>query len=130
MNVGFIGLGRMGQGIANRVLAGGHDLLVYNRSPGKAAALAKSGARIASSITGVCEGRQVVITMLADDAALNEVALAKGGLRDSLPAGAVHMAMGTHGVGAIRSLAAAHAGAGQTLVAAPVLGRPDVAAAG
>ena len=130
MNVGFIGLGRMGQGIANRVLGGGHDLVVYNRSPDKAAALAKSGARIASSIAGACEGREVVITMLADDAALNEIALAKGGLRDSLPAGAIHMAMGTHGVGAIRSLTAAHAGAGQTLVAAPVLGRPDVAAAG
>jgi len=130
MKVGFIGLGRMGQGIANRVFGGGYDLVVYNRTPGKAAALAKAGARVAPSIAGACEGREVVITMLADDAALNEVALAKGGLRDSLPQGAIHLAMGTHGVGAIRSLAAAHAEAGQSLVAAPVLGRPDIAAAG
>jgi len=130
MKVGFIGLGRMGQGIANRVLGGGHDLIVYNRSPDKAAAFAKAGARVASSIAGACEGREVVITMLADDAALDEVALAKGGLRDSLATGAIHMAMGTHGVAAIRALAAAHAEARQNLVAAPVLGRPDVAAAG
>jgi 3-hydroxyisobutyrate dehydrogenase-like beta-hydroxyacid dehydrogenase len=130
MKIGFIGLGRMGQGIANRVLGGGHDLVVYNRSPAKAADFAKAGARVASSIAGACEGREVVITMLADDSALNEVALSNGGLRDSLPAGAIHMAMGTHGVHAIRSLAAAHVQAKQAFVAAPVLGRPDIAAAG
>jgi 3-hydroxyisobutyrate dehydrogenase-like beta-hydroxyacid dehydrogenase len=130
MKIGFIGLGRMGQGIANRILGGGHDLVAHNRSPGKTAELVKAGARIASSIAGACEGREVVITMLADDTALDEVVLAPGGLRDSLPAGAIHMAMGTHGVGPIRLLAAAHAEARQTLVAAPVLGRPDVAAAG
>ena len=130
MKVGFVGLGRMGQGIARRVLGGGHDLIVYNRSPGKAAEFAGAGARVASSIAGVCEAREVVITMLADDAALNDVALGPGGLRDSLPAGAIHLAMGTHGVHAIRSLAAAHAEAKQALVAAPVVGRPDVAAAG
>ena len=130
MKIGFVGLGRMGQGIARRVLGGGHDLVVYNRTPDKTAEFAGAGARVASSIAGACEGREVVITMLADDAALDEVALAKGGLRDSLPASAIHLAMGTHGVHAIRSLAAAHAEAKQALVAAPVLGRPDVAAAG
>ncbi len=130
MKVGFIGLGRMGQGIARRVLGGGHDLVVYNRTPGKAAGFAKAGARIASSIAGACEDREVVITMLADDAALNEVTLAQGGLRDSLPAGTIHLAMGTHGVGAIHALASAHTEAKQALVTAPVLGRPDVAAAG
>ncbi len=130
MKIGFIGLGRMGQGIANRVLGGGHNLVVYNRSPAKTASLGKAGAEIATSIAGACEGREVVITMLADDAALDEVALANGGLRDSLPAGAIHLAMGTHGLGAIRLVAAAHAEAKQALVAAPVLGRPDIAAAG
>jgi len=128
MKIGFIGLGRMGQGIARRVLGGGHDLVVYNRTPDKASAFAS--ARVASSIAGACEGREVVITMLADDAALTEVALARGGLRDALPAGAIHLAMGTHGVATIRSLATAHTEAKQALVAAPVLGRPDVAAAG
>lgn len=130
MKIGFIGLGRMGQGIANRLLGNGHDLVAYNRSPGKAGELVKAGARLASSIAGACEGREVVMTMLADDTALNEVVLVPGGLRDMLPAGAIHMVMGTHGVDSIRRLTAAHAEAKQSLVAAPVLGRPDVAAAG
>lgn len=130
MKIGFIGLGRMGQGIANRLLGNGHDLVAYNRSPGKAGELVKAGARLASSIADACEGREIVMTMLADDTALNEVVLAPGGLRDTLPAGAIHMVMGTHGVDSIRLLTAAHAEAKQSLVAAPVLGRPDVAAAG
>jgi 3-hydroxyisobutyrate dehydrogenase-like beta-hydroxyacid dehydrogenase len=130
MNVGFVGLGRMGQGIAGRVLSGGHDLVVYNRTPEKAAVLADAGARVAASIAEACDGREVVITMLADDAALIEVTLGPGGLRDSLAEGAVHMAMGTHGVEAIHSLDEAHTDAGQTLIAVPVLGRPDIAAAG
>lgn len=130
MKVGFIGLGRMGRGIAGRVLGGGHDLVVYNRTREKASELVKAGARVALSVAGACEGREVVITMLADDAALQEVSLSAGGLRDSIPAGAIHLTMGTHGVAVIQQLAAAHAESNQTLVAAPVLGRPDMAAAG
>jgi hypothetical protein len=128
--VGFVGLGRMGQAIAARVLGGGHDLVVHNRTAAKAAELEQAGARVAASPAAACEAREVVITMLANDDALIEVALGPGGLRDHLPAGAIHMTMGTHGVATIRALADAHERAGQTLVAAPVLGRPDVAAAG
>lgn len=130
MNVGFIGLGRMGQAIASRVLTGGHDLIVYNRTREKTAALAEAGARVASSLAEACQGRDVVITMVADDGALDEVALGSQGIRDSLAQGSIHLAMGTHGVAGIRALAAAHSEAKQILVAAPVLGRPDVAAAG
>jgi 3-hydroxyisobutyrate dehydrogenase-like beta-hydroxyacid dehydrogenase len=130
MKIGFIGLGRMGSAIAGRVLGGGHELQVYNRTPGKAADLAAAGAQALASIALACAGREVVITMLADDAALEAVALGAGGLCASLPAGAIHMVMGTHGVGIVRTLTAAHAALGQTLVAAPVLGRPDAAAAG
>jgi 3-hydroxyisobutyrate dehydrogenase-like beta-hydroxyacid dehydrogenase len=130
VKVGFVGLGRMGSGIAGSVLRGGHDLVVFNRTREKAAELGAAGARVASSVAEACEGREVVITMLADDDALLEVALFPGGIRDSLPAGSIHMPMGTHGVGAVQELADAHAAAGQALVAAPVLGRPDVAAAG
>jgi 3-hydroxyisobutyrate dehydrogenase-like beta-hydroxyacid dehydrogenase len=68
--------------------------------------------------------------MLVEDATVTDVALRPGGIRDSLPAGAIHLAMGTYGVAAIRALAAGHGNAGQFLVAAPVLGRPDLAAAG
>jgi 3-hydroxyisobutyrate dehydrogenase-like beta-hydroxyacid dehydrogenase len=130
MRVGFIGLGRMGQAMAARVLAGGHELTVYNRTPEKADALAKEGATVARSIAAACEGCEVVATMVADDAALEEVVLAPGGIRESLPKGAVHTASGTHGVAAIKTVAAAHGEAGQAFVAAPVLGRPEAAAAG
>jgi 3-hydroxyisobutyrate dehydrogenase-like beta-hydroxyacid dehydrogenase len=130
VNVGFVGLGRMGQGIAGRVHGGGHSLKVFNRSREKTADLAAAGADVAASIADACAGSEVVITMVADDDALREVTLGAGGLRDSLAPGTIHVAMGTHGVSAIQELDAAHTEAGQTLVAAPVLGRPDMAASG
>jgi 3-hydroxyisobutyrate dehydrogenase-like beta-hydroxyacid dehydrogenase len=130
MKVGFIGLGRMGSGMAARILEHGHDLMVYDVVPESTARAAAAGARVASSLAGVSQDREVVITMLAEDAAVDAVVFGEGGLRDSLPAGAIHLAMGTYGIGTIRTLAAAHAAAKQTLVAAPVLGRPDLAASG
>ena len=128
MKIGFIGLGRMGQGIARRLLDAGHDLVVYNRTAEKAAELCAAGARFAATTALLSEDREGVITMLADDAALESVV--SGGLLQSLPKGSIHMVMGTHGVDIVRELKQAHARAGQVLVAAPVLGRPDVAAAG
>ena len=128
--IGFIGLGRMGRGIAGRVLGGGYPLVVYNRTPGKGDELRAAGATLAASIAQACAQRDIVITMLADDAALEAVTVGAGGLLGSLPAGAIHLVMGTHGVGIIRALASAHAAAGQVLVAAPVLGRPEAAASG
>ena len=125
MKVGFIGLGRMGRGIAGRVLQGGHDLAVYNRTRDKAAELGKAGARIADSVALACADREVVITMLADDAALEAVARGEGGLLASLPGGTVHLAMGTHGVEAVRGLAP---GAGPPPPGAP--GRGGGAGAG
>ncbi|MCK2087166.1 NAD(P)-dependent oxidoreductase [Thauera aromatica] len=130
MKVGLVGLGRMGSAIAGRILGGGFDLVIHNRSAEKAAGLAEAGARVAGSVAEACAGRDVVITMVADDAALGAVAHGAGGLCASLPAGAVHLAMGTHGVAALGALEEAHRQAGQQLVAAPVLGRPDAAGAG
>jgi 3-hydroxyisobutyrate dehydrogenase-like beta-hydroxyacid dehydrogenase len=127
VNVGFLGLGRMGAAIAASVLRGGHDVAAWNRTRAKAEALA--GARVADTIADACAGADVVITMLADDAALDEVVFSPGGLLDSL-GDAVNMTMGTHGVAAIKTVADAHAAAGQLFVAAPVLGRPEVAAEG
>src|SRR5688500_4445343 len=121
MNIGFIGLGRMGKGMARRILTGGHDLAVYDVARAAVDDLAADGARPTASLAEVCAGRDVVVTMLVEDAAVVDVAVRPGGLRDSLAAGAIHLAMGTYGVAAIRTLAAAHAGAGQLLVAAPVL---------
>ena len=130
MKVGLIGLGRMGRGMGQRLLGGGHDLLVFNRTAGKAAELEKAGATSAASVADACRDRDIVISMVADDAALNDVALGPDGIRQSMAKGGVHVAMGTHSAAAIQNLAKAHGDAGQTLVAAPVLGRPDAAAAG
>ena len=130
LNVAFIGLGRMGRGMAGRILSGGHNLTVYDVVSAAADDLGRSGARVASSVADACAGRDVVVTMLVEDAAVLDVAMRSGGLCESLPKGAVHVAMGTYGVGAIRALGEAHAKAGQVLVAAPVLGRPDLAASG
>lgn len=130
MKVGFIGLGRMGRGMARRVLDGGHDLAVFDVVPSATTEFGAAGASVAGSVAEVCRDREVVITMLVEDAGVLDVALRHDGMRDSLPKGAIHLAMGTYGVATVRSLEAAHAEAGQVLVAAPVLGRPDLAAAG
>src|ERR1700704_601327 len=96
MKVGFIGLGRMGQGMGQRLLGGGHDLLVFNRTPGKAADLAKAGAPSAATAAEVCKDRDIVITMVVDDAALEQVTLVPGGIRQAMAKGGIHVAMGTH----------------------------------
>jgi 3-hydroxyisobutyrate dehydrogenase-like beta-hydroxyacid dehydrogenase len=120
----------MGQAMAARILGGGHDLVVYNRTESKTMHLVEAGALAATSVAGACEGREIVITMVADDASLQSMTLGAGGIRESLAPGAIHVAMGTHGVAVIQKLAAAHTDAKQILVGAPVLGRPDVAATG
>ena len=130
MNVGFIGLGRMGRGMARRILGGGHNLTVHDSVASQLTDIVAAGAISAPTVADVCRDRDVVVTMLVEDAVVSDVALRPGGIRDSLPAGAIHLAMGTHGVAAIRALEAAHAAAKQFLVAAPVLGRPDMAASG
>lgn len=130
LKVGLIGLGRMGQGMASQLLGAGHDLVVFNRTPAKAAALVEAGAVLAPSVRGACEGREIVITMVTDDVALRDVTLGPGGIRDTLAAGDIHLAMGTHSVDAARDLSVAHTEAKQFFVAAPVLGRPDMAASG
>ncbi len=130
MKIGFIGIGRMGSGMARRLLFAGHDLAVHDHSSDKTAALAEEGARADDTVAALASDRDVVITMLADDAALESVAVAPGGLVESLPRDAVHVAMGTHGVEQINRLVEAHGAAGQHFVAAPVLGRPDRAAKG
>lgn len=128
MKVGFIGLGNMGQAISGRILAAGYDLIVYNRTRSKADDLAKNGAKVADSIAEACDGRDVVFTMLSDDKALNQVV--DGGLLETLAKGAIHVPMGTHSVVALLALKERHDEAGHLFVPAPVLGRPDAAAAG
>jgi 3-hydroxyisobutyrate dehydrogenase-like beta-hydroxyacid dehydrogenase len=130
LKVAFIGLGRMGRGMAQRLLGAGHDLVVHDVVRAAADGLVAAGARFAETVADACAGREIVVTMLVEDAQVLDIAQRIGGLCESLPKGAIHLAMGTYGVGAIRALGDAHGRAGQVLVAAPVLGRPDLAASG
>jgi len=130
MKVGFIGLGRMGQGMAGRILAAGHDLLVSDPTPGQTTGLEEAGAVAVNSPTAATEDRDVVISMLPSDKILSAVLHGDNGLLDGMPSSCIHMASGTHGVPAINAAAEAHFAAGQTFIACPVLGRPDLAAEG
>lgn len=130
MKAAFIGLGRMGQVMAGRALDAGHDVMVYNRTAEKLSTLASRGAKVAGSIEQACRHGGLVLTMLADDRALEAVTRGPGGLLASLPPNGIHVAMGTHQVSTIRTLAEAHEAKGQRFVAAPVLGRPAVVVAG
>jgi 3-hydroxyisobutyrate dehydrogenase-like beta-hydroxyacid dehydrogenase len=128
MKTGFIGLGNMGAAMAGNLVRAGHEVTVYNRNPDKAAALLGLGARRAATVAEACRG-DVVMTMLADDAALDAVALGDGGIVGALGQGAIHISMSTISVALSKRLQAAHARAGQRYVSAPVFGRPDMAAA-
>src|SRR6266403_3364869 len=128
MKVGFIGLGHIGAGMATSLLRAGHDTTVYNRTPGKVQALVEQGAHAAARVADACRG-DAVVTMLADDAAVEAVVFGEGGVLRSLGKGAIHISMSTISVALSERLAAAHASAGQRFVAAPVFGRPDAAAA-
>ncbi len=130
MKVGFIGLGRMGAAMADRILGGGHEIAVYNRTPSKCADLVGRGAKHAETIAAAASFGEVVVTMLENDKALASIVHHSGGLLESIPKGGIHLAMGTHSVALIAELTEAHAKAGQVLVSAPVMGRPPVAASG
>lgn len=128
MNIGFIGLGKMGRGIAENLLKAGHTLVAYNRTRARAESLGSKGARIAATPAECCEG-DVVFTMLADDAAVEAVSFGECGVVASLPRGAVHISLSTISVALSNRLAEAHTRAGSEYVAAPVFGRPEAAAA-
>ena len=119
----------MGAGMAANLLKAGHDVTVYNRTRSKVETLVAQGARAAASVSNACRG-DAVLTMLADDGAVESVVFSRSGIIDSLPAGAIHISSSTISVALSERLEAAHAKAGQLFVAAPVIGRPDAAAAG
>jgi len=128
MNVGFIGIGSMGAVMVQRLLAAGHAVRVWNRSPAPAQALAAQGATVAGTPQEAFAA-DVVFSMLADDKAVRAVLLDSGALQ-AAAAGGVHVNMATISVELAAELARRHAEHGVAYVAAPVLGRPDVAAAG
>ena len=128
MDVGFIGLGNMGSAMARNLLKAGHRATVYNRSRGKAEALAADGAKVAKSPVEAWRN-PAVITMLAEDAAVEALVFGNGAGLSTLGPGAVHISMSTISVALSDRLAEAHEKAGQAYVAAPVFGRPEAAAA-
>jgi 3-hydroxyisobutyrate dehydrogenase-like beta-hydroxyacid dehydrogenase len=129
VKIGFIGLGHMGSAMASNLLKAGQDVTVFNRTPGKIGSLLQLGAHEAANIAGACQG-EVVITMLADDVAVADTVFGASGLIANLPRGAIHISMSTISVALSGRLAQAHREAGQRYVAATVMGRPDMAAAG
>ncbi len=128
MQIGFIGLGQMGRAMAERLLDAGHALIVWNRSPGPAEALRSRGATVADRIEHTL-GAEVIVSMLADDAAVESVWV-DSGLVARIPPASVHLNMASIGLELGRRLGAAHAASGAPYVAAPVFGRPQIARSG
>jgi 3-hydroxyisobutyrate dehydrogenase-like beta-hydroxyacid dehydrogenase len=129
MKVGIIGLGHMGAGMAANLLKAGHEVTVYNRTRANAELLAARGAKVAIAPSDACGG-DAVITMLASDDAVESVVFGERGVLVSLAKDAIHISSSTISVALSERLSAAHTKAGQRFIAAPVFGRPDVAAAG
>jgi 3-hydroxyisobutyrate dehydrogenase-like beta-hydroxyacid dehydrogenase len=133
MKVGIIGLGNMGSGMAANLLKAGNEVTVHNRTPSKARALVEQGAHYAAQVEDACRG-DVVITMLADDGAVESAVFGNAGVNGgcilgSLAQGAIHVSSSTISVALSERMAAAHARNGQRFVSAPVFGRPEAAAA-
>jgi 3-hydroxyisobutyrate dehydrogenase-like beta-hydroxyacid dehydrogenase len=127
--IGFVGLGRMGAPIAKNLVDAGFGLRVYNRTAERADPLVEAGAERASTPAEVASPGGVVVTMVADDAALEEIAFGEGGFGPALGDNGLHVSMSTVAPATLRTLKERHAAAGSRIVAAPVFGRPEAAEA-
>jgi len=125
--IGFVGTGNMGLPMATNLIRAGFVVRVYNRTPGRALSLAGLGAEIAPDIKTVVEPGGILVTMISDDLALEEIAL--GGAIDRMAPGGVHISMSTVSPAVARKVARQHEALGVYYVAAPVFGRPEAAAA-
>jgi 3-hydroxyisobutyrate dehydrogenase-like beta-hydroxyacid dehydrogenase len=128
MNIAFLGLGRMGHGMAANLLQAGHSLTVWNRTRSRADELQSRGARLAASPADAARAG-IVITMLADDHAVESAVFGESGILNSLPVDGIHISMSTISVALATRLAEDHLAARQVFISAPVLGRPEAAAA-
>ncbi|MGA7614791.1 MAG: NAD(P)-dependent oxidoreductase [Thermoanaerobaculia bacterium] len=132
MRIAFLGLGNMGAPMARNLIAGGHSLRVWNRTASRSKEMAGAGGETAADPAAAVSDAELVITMLADDAAVEEVVWGneeRNGFLDALPDGAIHVSMSTISTALSRRLAAAHGERSGSFVAAPVFGRPDAAKA-
>jgi len=128
-SVAFIGLGKMGSAMAAHVLDAGFELTVYNRTPTKAEPLVARGARPAPSPKQAAAAADAVVTNLMDDASVRAVTDGAEGLLAGLRPGSIHVGTTTNSPALATELARSHAARGCHYLAAPVLGRPDAAAA-
>ena len=129
MEAGFIGLGSMGLPMAANLIAAEVKLRVHNRTASKAETLVAKGAVLASKAGDVAMAGGIVMTMLADDAAVESVVMGTDGIAAKLGHGGIHVSMSTIAPATSRRLASYHAEHGSIYIAAPVFGRPDNAAA-
>jgi 3-hydroxyisobutyrate dehydrogenase-like beta-hydroxyacid dehydrogenase len=127
--IGFVGLGSMGLPLATNLLESGYQLRVYNRTAAKAQSLVEKGAIAVDSPADVVEAGGIVITLLSNDQALEEVVLGKQGLLSTLTADSIHLSMSTVAPATAQKLAAQHSQQGAHYLAAPVFGRPDAVVA-
>src|SRR5258708_7047545 len=125
--IGFIGLGGMGLPMATNVLKAGFGLRIYNRTAEKARPLLDQGAVLARSPAEAAAPGGIVVTMVSDDRAVEEVTLGPDGLLDRLGDG-VHVSMSTIAPRTARRLADLHRERGGRYIASPVFGKPEVAA--
>src|SRR6266404_8421121 len=125
--IGFIGLGGMGRAMATTLVKAGFGLRVFNRTAEKARPLLERGARLARTPAEAAEPGCVVVTMVSDDRAVEEVALGANGFLGRLGDG-VHLSMSTIAPRTARRLADLHRERGAGYVASPVFGKPQVAA--
>jgi 3-hydroxyisobutyrate dehydrogenase-like beta-hydroxyacid dehydrogenase len=130
VKIAFLGLGKMGAPMAGRLLAAGHELIVWNRTPERAEPLVAAGAKLASTATEAARSAQAVLTMLFDDEAHEATLLGRDGVLDALQPGALHIVLSTISTAMSERLTAEHARRNLPFVAAPVFGRPNIAAEG
>ena len=128
--IGFIGLGNMGLPMVGNLLKADFALRVYNRTASKAEPLVAHGARQFAHVNEVVEPGGIVVTMVANDSALESVVLGRDGFLERLGPGGIHLSMSTVSPATARKLADLHAKWGSIYIAAPVFGRPEAAAAG
>src|SRR6266699_3623341 len=127
--IDFIGLGNMGQPMALNLLKAGFELRVYNRNPARAEPLVAQGAQQVFKPDEVAEPGGIVVTMVANDSALESVVLGKEGFLERLGPNGIHLSMSTVSPATAHKLAELHAKHGSIYLAAPVFGRPEAAAA-
>ena len=126
-SIGFVGLGNMGRAMAETLLKAGYRLRVYNRDSRKAQTLVAEGAQQVMRPSEAVEPGGIVITMVADDAALESVTLGKDGILEHLGPGGIHVSMSTVSPAIARLMTELHAQHGASYIAAPVFGRPAAA---